>query len=189
MKALEQYIKTYFGISREDMATVSSLFVESELKSGDFFVKQQQYCEKLSFVKSGYLRVFAHHEDKEVTQWIATQGYFITDLYSFVFQQRARWNIQALSDCTLYTIDKKNYERLKTLVDNWLTIEKQFISSCFLTLEDRVFSFLSLNAEERYDKLFEQNQEIFNQVPLQYLASMLGMTPETLSRIRRKKIS
>lgn len=68
-------------------------------------------------------------------------------------------------------------------------MEKQFIAGCFVQLEDRVFSHLSLSAEERYDKLFENNKEIFNQVPLQYLASMLGMSPETFSRIRNKKIS
>jgi CRP-like cAMP-binding protein len=56
-------------------------------------------------------------------------------------------------------------------------------------LENRVFDFISLTAEERYKKLFDTNRELFNQVPLQYLASMLGMTPETFSRIRRKMIS
>jgi len=64
-----------------------------------------------------------------------------------------------------------------------------FLPSCFITLEDRIFSHLSLNAEERYDAFFQNNKEIFNHVPLQYIASMLGMSPETFSRIRHKKIS
>jgi hypothetical protein len=68
-------------------------------------------------------------------------------------------------------------------------MEKQFITSCFVAIEDRIFQHLSLSAEERYDELFEQNKELFNHVPLQYIASMLGMTPETFSRIRSKKIS
>jgi len=110
-------------------------------------------------------------------------------LYSFNFKQRARWNIQALTDCKLYTIDKENYALLNSIVPNWVEMEKQFLASCFVTLEDRVFNHLSLNAEERYDKLFEHNKELFNQVPLQYIASMLGMSPETFSRIRKKKIS
>ena len=72
---------------------------------------------------------------------------------------------------------------------SWPMLEKQFIAKCFLVLEDRVFSFLSLSSEERYTLLFESRKELFNQVPLNYIASMLGMTPETLSRIRKKQVS
>ncbi len=171
------------------MDKITSPFNESELQKGAYFTKSGQYCEKLSFIKSGYIRVFANFNEKEVTQWIATKGYFITDLYSFNFKQRARWNIQALTDCELYTIDKENYSLLKNLVPNWTAMEKQFIASCFVQLEDRVFGHLSLTAEERYDQLFKSTPELFNQVPLQYIASMLGMSPETFSRIRKKKIS
>ena len=171
------------------MDEITSLFEESELKKGEHFIKSGQYCEKLSFVRSGYIRIFSTANDKEVTQWISAKGHFITDLYSFNFKQRARWTIQALTDCKLYTIDKENYNLLNTLVPNWLAMEKQFIASCFITLEDRIFSHLSLNAEERYDAFFQNNKEIFNHVPLQYIASMLGMSPETFSRIRHKKIS
>jgi hypothetical protein len=62
------------------------------------------------------------------------------------------------------------------------------MGKCFVMLENRVFDLISMPAEERYQKLFDQNRKLFNQVPLQYLASMLGMTPETFSRIRRKMI-
>jgi len=55
-------------------------------------------------------------------------------------------------------------------------------------LEDRIFSHLSMSAEERYNLFFESNKELFNQVPLQFIASMLGMKPETLSRIRKRKL-
>lgn len=189
MTELQKYITSYFGITNQNMDKITSLFTESELKKGEFFTKSGQYCEKLSFVRSGFFRVFANANDKEVTQWISAKGYFITDLYSFTFKQRAKWNIQALTDCELYTIDKENYALLNNLVPNWAEMEKQFIAGCFIQLEDRVFSHLSLSAEERYDKLFENNKELFNQVPLQYLASMLGMSPETFSRIRNKKIS
>tara|TARA_B100000809_G_scaffold119961_1_gene118185 strand:- start:10964 stop:11533 length:570 start_codon:yes stop_codon:yes gene_type:complete len=186
---LQKYISSYFGITNENIEEVTGLFSETTLEKGAYFIKEGQYCEKLSFVQSGFIRVFANAKDKEITQWISSKGYFITDLYSFTFKQRARWNMQALTDCKLYTIEKENYELLNSVVPNWSEMEKQFIAGCFVTLEDRVFTHLSLSAEERYDQLFEFNKELFNQVPLQYIASMLGMTPETFSRIRRKKIS
>ena len=189
MTELQHYIKSYFGVTKENVTKVASFFKATELKKGDFFIKSGQYCEKLSFIKSGYIRVFTDYNEKEVTQWIGNKGQFITDLSSLIFKQRARWNIQALSDCQLYTIEKENYNLLNSIVPDWETLEKQFIASCFIALEDRVFSHLSLNAEERYDQLFEHNAALFNQVPLHYLASMLGMSAETFSRIRNKKIS
>uniref|UniRef100_UPI003217274E Crp/Fnr family transcriptional regulator n=1 Tax=uncultured Draconibacterium sp. TaxID=1573823 RepID=UPI003217274E len=189
MKDLENYIKSYFGISNEEMDKVTSLFTESELKKGDYYIKTGQYCDKFSFVREGFIRVFVGIDKKEITQWISAKGYFITDLNSFIFKQRARWNMQALTDCKLYTIDKSNYSELKEILPNWTEIEMRFIAGCFVTLEDRVFSYLSKSAEERYNQLLENNKELFNQVPLQYIASMLGMSPETFSRIRGKKNS
>ncbi|NQX91846.1 MAG: Crp/Fnr family transcriptional regulator [Flavobacteriales bacterium] len=168
------------------MNVISSLFHPGELKRNEFFLKEKGYCDKLSFVRSGFVRIFANTADKEGTQWISKEGHFITDLFSFQFDQRARWTIQALTDCELYTISKKDYMRLNELVPNWASIEKQFLAACFVQLENRVFSHLSLSAEERYALFFEENKAMFNHVPLQYIASMLGMSPETFSRIRRK---
>ncbi|MFK8045616.1 MAG: Crp/Fnr family transcriptional regulator, partial [Crocinitomicaceae bacterium] len=162
---------------------------EENLKKGEFYLRENVHCQKMSFQVSGLLRVFKKVGDKEVTQWINSEGHFITELSSFIFGQRARFQIQALADCKLYTISHKNYLQLSVLIPQWPTVEKQFLSACFVSLEDRVFSHLSMSAEERYDYLFAQNKDLFNQVPLQYIASMLGMTPETFSRIRNKRIS
>jgi len=189
MTELEQYIKSYFGVVLADeLQTIGSLFKLTTIKKGEYFLKTGKRCDKLSFVQSGLLRIFVTTGDKEVTQWISTKGYFVTDLSSFVFEKPARWTIQALTDSELYTISTADYKKIGNLVPKWHELEKLFIASCFVTLEDRVFSHLSMTAEERYSFFFEHNKELFNQVPLQYIASMLGMTPETFSRIRKKQL-
>lgn len=189
MNELQNYIRTYLGVANEDLEKVQGLFFEQEIKKGGYFCKAGQYCDKLSFVKSGYLRFYANAEGKEVTQWLAGPGYFATDLGSFIFDERSRWTIHALSDCSMFTIQLKDYRRLEGIISNWQQLENRFISSCFIALENRVFRHLSLQAEERYDLLFSENKELFQQVPQQYIASMLGMSPETFSRIRAKKLS
>ena len=190
MNELEQNIKNYFGVIKpEDLRTISSLFKQTTIKKGEFYVKTGSWCNKLSFIQSGYLRIYSVTEEKEVTQWISTQGYFVTDLSSLMFGNPSRWTIQALTDCVLYTIHHDDYQQIGKLVPQWHQLEKLFIGKCFTILEDRIFSHLSMTAEERYTYFFENNRDLFNQVPLQYIASMLGMTPETFSRIRKKQLS
>jgi CRP-like cAMP-binding protein len=119
---------------------------------------------------------------------LSSKGYFVTDLSGIVFNQPTRYNIQALTHCELYTIDRKDYNNIGRIIPKWHELEKLFIARCFIFMEERIFSLLSSSTEERYRWLFDQQRDLFNQVPLQYLASMLGMTPETLSRIRKKQV-
>lgn len=189
MTELEMYINSYFSTDDDLTSRISTLFTIESLAKNEFHTKVGSRHSTLSFVKSGHLRVFKQTEDKEITQWISSQGEFTTDLNAIMFKQPARWNIQALTDCELYTISHENYLKIGQLIPEWPNIERLFLGKCFLTLEDRVFSFISLSAEERYNLLFEHKRELFQTIPFQYLASMLGMTPETFSRIRRKVIS
>jgi len=185
--SLEMSLKSAFGPMDSDLLqSITHYFKPETLSKGDFFLKKYQYGNRLSFLQSGLLRIFDTYDTKEVTQWISTPGYFVTDLNSFMFNQRARWQIQALTDCTLMTIYKDDYFLLKSTTPQWYELEKLFIAHCFTNLEDRIFSHLSLTAEERFQQFYKYNSELFNLVPLQYIASMLGMTPETLSRIRKK---
>jgi CRP-like cAMP-binding protein len=114
------------------------------------------------------------------------EGYFITDLASFLFDASANWSIEALTPAKIWTLNKSDYLEIQDQIPNWNVLEKRFIAKCFMVLEQRVFDFIALSAEERYLKYFENNKLLFNQVSLQYIASVLGMSPETLSRIRNK---
>jgi len=189
MNELESYIHHHFGISPVDCQRVSGLFVTETLEKGDYFLRSGKFCDKLSFIESGILRVYVNLPEREVTQWIGTTGFFVTDVQGFMFRNTSRFNMQALTDMRLFTITYEGYLMMGKLVPKWHEFEKMFMGKCFVMLENRVFDLISMSAEERYHKLFDQNRELFNQVPLQYLASMLGMTPETFSRIRRKMVS
>ena len=189
MNELENYIQHHFSILPDDCKKVAELFKTETLEKGAFWQKSGKYCDKMSFIQEGLLRVFVSQGDREITQWIATPGYFVTDVSSFLFRNTSRFNIQALTETRIFTIDHQQYINLGKLVPKWNEFEKLFITKCFVTMENRVFDLISMSAEDRYKQLFDQNRELFNLVPLQYLASMLGMTPETFSRIRRKMIS
>ncbi len=185
---LDYYITSYFGVvNADDLKTITSFFKLTTIKKGDFLLKQNQICNTLCFVQSGLLRMYVSVDGKEITQWISTTGYFCTDLSSFEFDKPSRLSIQALIATKVYAISKADYKKIGRLVPKWHELEKLFIVKCFITLEERIFTHLSMTAEERFANFFENNKELFNQIPLQYIASMLGMTPETFSRIRKKQ--
>ncbi|MFT4734843.1 MAG: CRP-like cAMP-binding protein [Psychromonas sp.] len=187
MTNLASFIKSNFKIDDpKDLESVASLFKFSILKRGEQILTTGQQCYSMNLVQSGFLRIFNITEGNEVTQWIATKGTFATDLSSFFSDTPARWIIQALVDTELYTISKKDYKKIVDVVPKWNEVEKIFLVNCFTTMENRIYSHLSMSAQERYNYFFENNRELFNQVPLKHIASMLGMTPETMSRIRIK---
>ena len=185
-EALSGQINTLFGVTRNELDLIGNRFKPMRLLKNEFLLKAAQCSNHLCFIQSGLLRLYVTVETREVTQWIGTPGHFLTDLSAFLFRVPARWNIQALTDTELFCISFDEYRNLGKELPRWHEIEKGFIARCFIQLEDRVFQHLHMSAEERYRQLFASNPELFNQVSLQYLASMLGMTPETLSRLRKK---
>jgi len=187
MNELEQYLRTYMGVSDEDMAALVAVFYPMTLEKGDYFLKAGRICDKLCFHREGLIRAFRSYEEKEVTQWISYKGTLLTDLQGLVMDAPAKFTWQALTQCELYTIDKKDYLELPRRIEKWPMLERTLIVQCFGFMETRVFSLLSMSGEERYSYLQGQNPDLFDTVPLKYLASMMGMTPESLSRIRKKK--
>jgi CRP-like cAMP-binding protein len=186
MSQLKNHIISTFGFSTQEFEAVEGVFKPLEIEKGAFFLKQDQYSKQLGFVESGILREFLYINDKEITKWFSTPGYFAVDLTGFMHNQKSKVSYQALTDTRLLTISKEDYHSIGEKIPAWDKLEKLFLTKCFSVLENRVIAHLAMNAEERYNQLFEFQPALFNQVPLNYLASMLGMTPETLSRIRSK---
>ncbi|GHE23707.1 hypothetical protein GCM10017764_06750 [Sphingobacterium griseoflavum] len=178
-----------FDISEAQAQKFSKKFSPEFLPKNSYYLHTGERCNKFSFIASGLVRVFAETASKEVTQWIGDAGHFLTDLPSFMFREPARWNIQALSDTTLWTLSYTEYAAFEREFPDWNLFEKRFVAKCFAMMESRIFDFIALSAEERYARYFASFPNHFNEVPLQYIASVLGMTPETLSRIRAKKTS
>ncbi len=99
-------------------------------------MKTGRHCDRLGFVQAGMIREFVFLQEKEVTKFISTSGYFTVDLASFVFQQPARWNIQALTDCELFVITHKDYLRIGQVIPSWAALEKLFLAKCFAGRQD-----------------------------------------------------
>ena len=187
MSELKNHIIQTFGFTESEFQEIKDFFKSKVISEEDYFLKEGQYVKQMGFVEKGILREFLYVNDKEITKWFSTSGYFAVDLSGFLFDQKSKVSYQAMTDVELLAISKEDYNKISTRVPRWDKLEKMFLAKCFTVLENRVISHLALNAEERYNQLFAFNPSHFNEVPLNQIASMLGMTAETLSRIRKKQ--
>ncbi len=186
MEKLKNCILSQVSIDKNSLDNILSVFEPLEINKGEFFVEAGKICRQMAFIESGYMRMYDIAEGKEITIWIGNDGKFITSLSSFIFETRSNWNIQAITDCKLYTIDRENHFKLNKTEPKWLEFDNLLLAHSFALLEKNMFSQLHTTAKQRFDRLLDEEPDLFKNVPLQYIASMLGITPESLSRLRKK---
>jgi CRP/FNR family transcriptional regulator, anaerobic regulatory protein len=176
------------GLSNEQIEKMSNIFKHTlELKKGDYFYQNTQICQKIGFLEEGMLRYYYDTEKLEVTRWVAMEGDFVTSLSSFIKQQPVEENIQAL----------QNTKILYATCEDWIAIyqEENFVRELwtrvieenYIGMENRLFNIIALSAEERYEWILKNYPKFNLYIPDKYLASMLGITPRHLSRIRSIK--
>lgn len=141
----------------------------------------------LYFIVSGYLRLF-HYDDKgdEYTTHINCPHGFFSAYTHFVNQTPSHENIECITACELLRITQADLEKLQTESEAMKTFSLRVFQESMLYNEKRANELAILSAEERYRKLIANYPDILHNVPVQYIASFLGMKPESLSRIRRK---
>ena len=162
MSELKKHIIQTFGFTEREFKGIREYFKPVEIKEGEYFLKEGQYVKQMGFVEKGILREFLYVNDKEVTKWFSTSGYFAVDLSGFLFDQKSKVSYQAMTDVELLAISKENYNRISTRVPRWDKLEKMFLAKCFTVLENRVVSHLALNSEERYNEFLPWQKEVFN---------------------------
>lgn len=151
-----------------------------------YLVREGKICRYLYFLEAGALRGFYNHEEKEITHWFTFEEDFVTSFHSFITQKPAVENIQLLEGSVLYRISK---EGLNTLMAQYHEIERlvrMVYEKYYIRLEERFVNAHFKTASERYQDLLQQTPHILERVPLGYIASYLGISPETLSRVRSR---
>ncbi len=164
------------------------LFFKPELiRKNEFFSRAGGFSDRIGFVERGLLRSFHTIKEKEITTFFLLSGSIAAALRSFSHMKPAIENIQAIIDSELIVINRKNLFRLYEANWKWQQVGRVIIENAYIDMEERSIAFQSMSAQERYIKLLQQSPSIIKYVPLHHIASFLGISPETLSRIRSQK--
>jgi len=185
METLKNCISSQISIDKDSLDSIVSSFEPRTLKKGEFFLKSGIICRQMAFIDAGYLRMYDIADGKEITFWIGSKGKFITSLSSFIFESENHWNIQAITDCAMYVINRTDHFDLCEKHPKWLEFDNKLLAHSFTFLEKSMFAQLHTTANERFEALMKEDPQLFQNVPLQYIASLIGITPESLSRLRK----
>jgi len=150
-----------------------------------FLLQEGDVCRDLAFVEKGAL--YSYTVDSKGNQHVirfAFEGWWMANLHSFFTGKPTRLNIEVLEECELLMLDRENHEKLLDEVPAYERYHRIIVQNAYVAIQQRVENALGLTAEEKYERLIEQNPEFLNRVPLNLVASYLGVTPETLSRVR-----
>jgi CRP/FNR family transcriptional regulator, anaerobic regulatory protein len=177
-------------LTEEDKQLCASYFELVTSAKNTVLEQQDKIPRYLYFVSAGFMRLFyADDNGAEATTYFGTPGDFIASFLSFINGAKAKESVACITDCEILRILKTDLTELISKSDNFKQFSLIIFEQAIGAAEKRANDLATLNAGQRYRKLMEQQPEILQHIPIQYIASFLGIKPESLSRIRRQIIS
>ncbi len=186
---LIQFIKQIVSFSNEEIQDIQHLFTEKTLKKGEFWIKEGEFNSDVLFVNKGMLRSYFMKEEVEKTFDLVIENQIVTATECYSSGLPSTDCIQAVEDSQLSIISKDNLEVLYSRSSKWERVGRIIFEAYTLEQEVRIRSFIAETAQERYERLAKEQPELIQRTPQIYLANFLGITPQSLSRLRRKIVN
>lgn len=186
MQHLLTHINKYYPLSPAAENALQNHFENILLNKNDFLLTEGKACRYLYFLEAGALRGFYNLDGKEITHWFGFENDFVTSFHSFTTGLPAVENIQLVENCTLWRITKTDLEKLYNDYHEIERLVRIAYEKYYIRLEERYVNAQFKSAKERYEQLLQQTPHILERVSLGCVASYLGISQETLSRIRSK---
>jgi CRP-like cAMP-binding protein len=175
------------SLTDEETAIITSYLTPKKLRKKQYLLQEGDVCKVIAFVEKGVLRSYSIDEKgtEHILQF-ALEGWTISDLYSFLTGESATYTIDALEDSELVLINKQAHEELLEKLPKYERYMRLQITNAYIAMQRRLTSIISQPLDERYKTLNAVYPHIVQRVPQHMIASYMGLTPETLSRVRRK---
>lgn len=184
---LYKNIQKKVALSEDEFQLCQQFFTHKKLRKKQYMLQEGETCKYTIFVNKGILRSYTV-DDRGAEQIIqfALEDWWIADIYSFLTSEPSQYNIDALEDAELLLITKPAQDKMVIAVPKMERYLRLLMQSSLIALQRRLMSSLNYTAEDKYLQLIASCPDIVQRVPQHQIASYLGITPETLSRIRRQ---
>lgn len=187
MKKLIQFFRSSNLVSQEKAVQIASQFFHKAIFKNELFLKERQISNEYLFLEKGSMRSFAYDlKGNEVTTGFYTAGQVVFEVSSFFNRTASKENFEGLTDCTGWYITYEQLNNLFHSIPDFRDFGRFILVKGFSSLKVRMLSMITETAVERYTNLLKTAPEIFQIAPLKYIASYLGITDTSLSRIRKK---
>lgn len=184
MHPVLSYLNSFTKVPSSEWESIASCLEQRTYKKGEIILETGQICAHLFFMEEGLLRFFFNREGEEVSKFFTEAPYCFTVQSSFTNEIPSRDGIEVLEDAIVWEMSRKDaYDLLR--YSSWSEFIRKLIQEVQFQTEQILQSVQIETAEERYRRLLEENGNLLARVPLKYLASYLGIAPQSLSRIRK----
>jgi CRP-like cAMP-binding protein len=174
-------------LTEADKAIFRQHVIVKKLRKRQYLLQEGEICKSVAFVSKGMLRsYFVDEKSSEHIIQFAPEGWFISDLYSFITEDYSNLNIDAIENSELVLMSKTAHVYLEKAVPEFFKFNYMQYRGAYVALQKRLTDMFILSTEEKYTKLLKIYPDIMQRVPQHMIASYLGLTPETLSRVRKK---
>jgi CRP-like cAMP-binding protein len=175
------------SLTTEEEEQIKTYLTPKKLRKKQYLLQEGDVCKTIAFIEKGVLKAYSVDDNgsEHIIQF-GLEGWVISDLYSFLTAEPATYNIDAIEDAELVLISKSAHEELLLKVPKYETFTRLNITGAYLAMQRRLTSIISSPLEERYATFTALYPNIAQRVPQHMIASYMGLTPETLSRIRRR---
>lgn len=170
-----------------DWDKYSSLFEQEEIASKVTLLTEGQISKKVYFIEKGCLRLWFNHNGKDITFQFFFEGNSVSSIESFKIQQPSLFSLESIEPCIVYSISQKNFQVIMNASPKFKNEIEEQIFKRLLFYQQLFLSRIKGNPEMRYKELLEKHPKIFQRIPQHYIASYLGITPVSLSRIRNRR--
>lgn len=185
---MREHLLTHEIFTEEIVNKIVSFFEKQFFRKKELLVRKGELTQHVYFIHQGCVRSFLlDHQGKEHTILFGTEGYWMGDLQGFINRSQATYNYQAIEDTEVYAIHKTAWDQLMEEEPAFVQYVGMLFRNALIEQQNRIVEFFTLSAEERYDNLIKHRSDILHRVAQKYIASYIGITPEFLSQIRKKR--
>lgn len=171
----------------EKWSMFSHLFKQIEVPAKTTLLEEGEISKKMFFVEKGCLRTWINNNGKDITTQFFFEGGGVSSIESFMANKPSLYSIETIEPCVLQTITQKEFQEAIISMQDIKSIIIEHLFQRLLQSQDLFFSYLKNSPQKRYEELIKQHPYIIQRVPQHYIASYLGITSVSLSRIRNRR--